>query len=76
MANTVQKSFRLPPDVASELEAKGNTTEYVVAALREKFFRDEEERFRESARRIAASPAEDRSVEYALEAQAEIVLAR
>ena len=72
MADTIQKTFRIPKDMARELEAKGNQTEYVVAALREKLFQDEVERFKASARRIAQLPVEERDVEYAVAAQAEV----
>lgn len=75
MASTVQKAFRLPIDVAGALESKGNATEYVVQALREQIHRDEVERFRASAQRVAALPAEESDVEFAAEAQAEVALA-
>jgi hypothetical protein len=75
MANTTQKAFRLPADVVEALATKSNSTEYVVEALREKFLRDEEERFRKSARRIAQSSVEERDVEFAIAAQAEILYA-
>lgn len=71
MSSTVQRAFRLPADVAETLRLKGNVTEYVVSALREKFLRDEEARFRASARRIAQQSAEERDVEFAFPAQAE-----
>ncbi|HWD42006.1 MAG TPA: hypothetical protein VG944_24420 [Fimbriimonas sp.] len=73
MASTVQKAFRIPVDVAKTLESKGNSTEYLVNALREKFERDEEERFRLSARRISQGAREQRDVEFAVAAQSEIV---
>ena len=76
MAKTIQKTYRLPVDVAERLDEKGNVTEYVVAALQEKFLRDEQERFRASARRIAASPSSERDVEFAFSAQAEVADAR
>lgn len=74
MAGTVQKAFRLPEDVAQVLEGQPNATNYVVAAIREKTQRDEEERFRASARRIASLPAEERNVDFALDAQSEAAL--
>jgi hypothetical protein len=40
-------------------------------ALRDKFMRDDEERFRTSARRIAIGPADERDVDFALAAQSE-----
>ena len=73
MASTIQKAFRLPVDVAEVLDTKGNITDYVITALREKFRRDEEERFRASARRIANLPAEEQDVEFAIAAQAEVL---
>jgi len=45
MATTIQKTFRLPIDLAERLSQKENATEYVVSALREKFKRDEDEAF-------------------------------
>lgn len=74
MATSVQKAFRLPEDVAHELETKGNATEYVISALREKFERDEQERFRASARRVGLLAAEERDVEFAIHAQAEVAI--
>ncbi|HSI73984.1 MAG TPA: hypothetical protein VK934_12475 [Fimbriimonas sp.] len=74
MAATVQKAFRLPADVAARLDEKVNATEYVVQALREKLQREEEERFRASARRIAQLSAEERDVEFAHRPQAEVVI--
>ncbi len=76
MASTVQKAFRLPIEVAEILESKGNATEYLVNALRDKFRRDEEERFRASARRIAQSSADEQDVEFGFAAQAEVALER
>ena len=76
MASTIQKAFRLPRDVAETLDEKGNCTEYVVAALREKFQRDEEERFRLSARRIVQASHDEKDVEFAFGAQAEVLDAR
>jgi hypothetical protein len=45
MATTIQKTFRLPIDVAERLSQKENATKYVVSALREQFKRDEDEAF-------------------------------
>lgn len=70
---TIQRAFRLPSDVINVLESKANATEYLVQAIREKAEREEIERFRASARRIA-SQTENLDVEFALAAQAEVVL--
>ena len=45
MAATIQKTFRLPVDVADRLSRQRNATEYVVTTLREKFKRDDDEDF-------------------------------
>ena len=45
MASTIQKTFRLPVDVAARLSQKQNATEYVVATLRDQLKRDEEAEF-------------------------------
>jgi hypothetical protein len=45
MASTIQRTFRLPVDVAERLSQKENATEYVVATLRERMKRDEDEAF-------------------------------
>ena len=75
MAATIQKAFRLPADLAGTLDTKGNATEFVVQALREKLHRDEVERFRASARRVAGLSGEEQDVEFAFEAQSEVALA-
>lgn len=56
------------------LDAQNSATEYVVEAIREKVRKDKIERFRASARRIASLSREDQDVEFALEAQSEVVL--
>ncbi|CAN5380505.1 hypothetical protein BH11ARM2_BH11ARM2_03210 [soil metagenome] len=74
MPTTKQRSFRLPLDVNEHLEAVPNASEYVVQAIREKFERDEIERFRQSARRIAALPPEENEMEWAIPAFYEVLL--
>ncbi|RYG48189.1 hypothetical protein EON79_05235 [bacterium] len=72
---TLQKAFRLPVDIAEELERRGNgnATDYVVEALREKFKADERERFRRSFERLADLPSEATDMEWAMPAQSEVV---
>jgi hypothetical protein len=76
MATTIQKAFRLPEDVVSVLNEQPNATQFVVEAVREKVWRDEIERFRESARRIAGNSQAERDVDFAFAAQSQAALAQ
>lgn len=56
MPATKQVSVRLPSDIAEQVEAKGATAPYIIAAVREKLQRDEQAEIAEGFALLAASP--------------------
>lgn len=73
MASTILRFFHLPVDVASFLDEQADATDYLIAAVREKKSREDEERFRASARRITSLSPRERDVDFAQMAQFEVI---